>query len=70
MNSPNNLGEPRPPYGELPSDADPDLKGSAKAIKRAARRARDVALQTGTDLIVVRDGKVVRVKPQAADSES
>lgn len=69
MNICNTLGEPRLAYGELPPDVDPALKGSLQAIQRAARRARDVALQTGTDLIVVRNGKVVRIKPQAGGSE-
>lgn len=38
--------------------------GSLHALRRAAIRARQVAQQTGTDLIVVRSGKVVRVSPQ------
>ena len=33
------------------------------AIQRAANRARQVAQQTGTDLIVVRSGQLVRVRP-------
>lgn len=56
--------QPLPGYGEMPSGADADLNGSLKAIRRAALRARQVALQTGTDLIVMRSGKVVRVRPQ------
>ena len=50
--------------GQLPPGADADLKGSLTAIRRAALRARQVAEQTGTDLIVVRSGQVVRVSPQ------
>jgi hypothetical protein len=53
-----------PAYGEMPPGADADLKGSLHAIRRAALRARQVAQQTGTDLIVVRSGQVVRVPPQ------
>jgi hypothetical protein len=34
------------------------------AIKRAALRTRQVAEQTGTDLIVMRSGKVVHVPPK------
>ena len=51
--------------GQLPPGADADLKGSLLAIRRAALRARQLAEQTGTDLIVVRSGQVVRVSPQA-----
>ena len=50
---------------QLPRGADADLKGSLMAIRRAALRARQVAEQTGTDLIVVRSGRVVRVPPQS-----
>ena len=49
---------------QLPPGVDADLKGSLTAIRRAALRAREVAEQTGTDLIVVRSGQVVRVPPQ------
>ena len=51
--------------GQLPPGADADLKGSLLAIRWAALRARQLAEQTGTDLIVVRSGQVVRVSPQA-----
>lgn len=40
-----------------------DLQGASQAIRRAALRARAVARQTGTALVVVRDGRVVRVPP-------
>jgi hypothetical protein len=64
MTSPKDVKEPQPAYGELPANADADLKGSLTAIRRAAQRARQVAQQTGTDLIVVRGGRVTRVGPQ------
>ena len=51
--------------GQLSPGADADLRGSLLAIRRAALRARQLAEQTGTDLIVVRSGQVVRVSPQA-----
>ena len=41
-----------------------DVNGALKALRRAAVRARQVAEQTGTDLIVVRSGQIVRVRPQ------
>ena len=42
---------------------DPDLAGSWVAIRRAAKRAKQVAVSTNTELVVLRDGKRVRVKP-------
>jgi hypothetical protein len=64
MTTPKHVNEPQPAYGAMPPGADADLKGSMLAIRRAALRARQVAQQTGTDLIVVRAGQVVRVSPQ------
>ena len=58
------VNEPLPAYGELPPGTDANMKGSMKAIQRAALRARQVAEQTGTDLIVVRAGQIVHVRPQ------
>jgi len=40
-----------------------DLRGSWQALQRAARRARELAAQTGTELIVSRDGAIERIKP-------
>ncbi|HCZ16582.1 MAG TPA: hypothetical protein PL117_06945 [Accumulibacter sp.] len=42
---------------------DPDLAASRVAIRRAAKRAAQVALGTNTELVVLRDGQCVRVKP-------
>ena len=39
----------------------PDLRGSMAAMKRAAVLARKIAIQTNTGIIVVRDGKPVRI---------
>ena len=64
MTTPKHVNEPQPAYGELPLGADADWKGSLHAIRRAAHRARQVAQQTGTDLIVIRAGQLVRVSPQ------
>ncbi len=64
MTTRKHVNEPLPAYGELPPGTDADVKGSMKAIQRAALRARQVAQQTNTDLIVVRKGQVVRIKPQ------
>ena len=39
----------------------PDLRASLAAMLRAAESARQTALQTGTAIVVVRDGKPVRI---------
>jgi hypothetical protein len=39
----------------------PDLRSSQAAILRAAELARQKAIQTGTDLIVVQDREIVRI---------
>jgi len=57
------LQEPEPVYEGLPRHASAALLGSLQAMRRAAQRAREVARQTGTALIVQRDGRVVRVDP-------
>lgn len=41
-----------------------DLRGSLAALQRAARRARELAAQTGTELVVSRNGVIERIKPQ------
>lgn len=43
---------------------DQDLRNVLPALKRAVQRARQVAVQTQTAMIVVRHGKIVREKPQ------
>lgn len=59
------VNEPVPVETPLPESSSADLKGSWDAIRRAAQRARQVAQQTGTDLIVMRAGQVVCVAPQS-----
>ncbi len=41
-----------------------DLRGSWLALQRAALRARELAAQTGTELVVSRNGAIERIKPQ------
>lgn len=64
MTSPKDIEQQQPAYGELPAGVDADLMGSLAAIRRTAQKAREVAQQTGTDLIVVRGGRLIRVGPQ------
>ncbi len=44
---------------------DPDLRASAAAMQRAAELARKTAIQTGTNLIIVKDGKLTRIPARA-----
>jgi len=38
---------------------DPDILASAKALRRAARRARQLGLKTGTPVYVLQRGKII-----------
>ena len=44
----------------------PELRASLAAMRRAAEMARRVAIQTDTEIIVVRDGKPVRLRRAVA----
>jgi len=44
--------------------SDPDIRASWPALLRAARRARRLALATGTPLYVLKDGRVVNLNPK------
>jgi len=43
----------------------PDLIGAEQALKRAAQRAREIAIQTDTPCIVRQDGKLVDATKQS-----
>lgn len=43
---------------------DQDLRLSVNAMQRAARRALDLAAQTGTAIVVSRDGVIEQINPQ------
>ena len=46
---------------DLAEATNPDLRGSLAAMRRAAAMARETAIQTGTGIVMVRDGKPVRI---------
>jgi hypothetical protein len=46
---------------ELSKAKNPDLRASLAAMRRAAEMARRTAIQTNTEIVIVRDGKPVRV---------
>ena len=49
---------------------DPDLRASVAAIRRAAELARETAIRTDTDLIVVKNGQLIRIPAQALRAET
>lgn len=55
---------PRP----ISSARDPDLRLSLIALRRAAQRARELAVQTGTDIVISRGGVLQIVSPQSTES--
>ncbi len=48
---------------------DPDMQKATAALIRAGQRARKIAQQTETAIIVVRNGQLVREKPYTVSSE-
>ncbi len=46
---------------DLSRARNPDLRASLAAMRRAADSARKTAMQTDTEIVVVRDGKPVRI---------
>lgn len=48
---------------------DPDMQKATAALIRAGQRARKIAQQTETAIIVVRNGQLVRETPQTVSSE-
>ncbi|MBI3015829.1 MAG: hypothetical protein HYY65_12425 [Candidatus Tectomicrobia bacterium] len=43
---------------------DPDIQASAKALRRAARRARELGMQMGTPVYVVQRGQIIDLTKQ------
>ncbi len=46
---------------------DKDLQGVEKALRRAGTRARKIAEQTNTPLVIYKDGKVIKQKVATED---
>ncbi|OGA03364.1 MAG: hypothetical protein A3H35_14010 [Betaproteobacteria bacterium RIFCSPLOWO2_02_FULL_62_17] len=49
---------------------DADMQGAPAALLRAATRAREIALKTHTDLIILRNGIVVREKVKSINQDA
>lgn len=48
----------------------PELRGSWAALQRATERARRIAAQTGTAIVIFRDGKIEHVYPSVSSTAS
>ena len=49
---------------DISKATNPALRGSLAALRRAAEEARRIAIHSGTDLIVFRNGEITRIPPQ------
>lgn len=52
----------------IESARDSDLRLSQAALQRAAVRARELAVQTGTSIVVVQHGVIRQINPAAQDA--
>ena len=46
---------------------DADMRGAPQALLRAAHRAREIARQTGTAVVIVRDGKLIEEREEPSE---
>lgn len=49
---------------DISTAGDPDLRVSMQAMRHAAELARKTTIQTGTHLVVVRNGQLLRISAQ------
>ncbi len=49
---------------------DPDLRASMAALQRASLQARKTAIQTGTHLIIVKDGQLLRISAEELSDQT
>jgi hypothetical protein len=54
---------------ELSKAKNPDLRASLVAMRRAAEMARSTAIQTNTEIVIVKDGIPVRVTAEELRKE-
>ena len=54
---------------ELSKAKNPDLRASLAAMRRAAEMARSTAIQTNTEIVIVKDGKPVRITAEELRQE-
>ena len=46
---------------DISTAQNPDLRASLGALRRAAQQARKTAIQTETNLVIVKDGRLQRI---------
>ncbi len=46
---------------EVANAKDPDVRAALGALRRAAQSARKTAIQTDTHLVIVKDGRLLRI---------
>jgi hypothetical protein len=46
---------------DISNAKDPDLRASLGALRRAAQQARKTAIQTETNLVIVKDGRMQHI---------
>ena len=46
---------------DISNAKDPDLRNALAALRRATLMAQKTAIQTGTNIVVVRDGRMIRI---------
>ncbi|CAK0740436.1 conserved hypothetical protein [Gammaproteobacteria bacterium] len=49
---------------------DPDLRASMAAMQRASLQARKTAIQTGTHLVIVKDGQLLRISAEELSQQA
>lgn len=57
------------PPSQKKRERDPDFIGAEIALKRAARKAREIARKTGTAIVIMKNGKIREEKPGHAHSD-
>ncbi len=55
---------------DLSEAKDPDLRASMAALQRAALQARKTAIQTGTNLVIVKDGQLLRISAEELSQQT
>lgn len=55
---------------DISESKDPDLRASMAALQRASLLARKIAIQTGTHLVIVKDGQLVRISAEELRREA
>lgn len=54
---------------DLSRAKNPDLRASLAAMRRAAEMARNTAIQTNTEIVIVKDGRPVRIAAEELRKE-